>query len=247
MRTLRVMRVGLWLLAMTAARAELADDLARIHVEALGGVKRLERLNALRVMGRTEIRGHTLSFVMWAERPNRVRIETSAHGALRVQAWNGVDVPWVRTMSAEGGDRVRRMSEGEARDFVVDADFDDALVDPVGRGYELGYEGERVEQGRSVHRIRVRHPGGEMFWLSLDQVTFLIVSRQSVRRLSDGREVSIETRYGDFRPVQGVLLPRRMEVAADGALLHTTILETVDPNPRIAPGFFDEPDASVTP
>jgi hypothetical protein len=51
----------------------------------------------------------------------------------------------------------------------------------------------------------------------------------------------METRYEDFRPVAGVIMPHRIVVIADGKLLHKTVLQQLEPNVSVPAGCFTMP------
>ena len=57
-------------------QAETADNIARIHVEAIGGKMRLGLLQSLKAEGQVLIDERRLEFTLLAQRPNRLRMET---------------------------------------------------------------------------------------------------------------------------------------------------------------------------
>jgi hypothetical protein len=226
-------------------RAEDADNLARIHVEAIGGELRLQSLRSMRVDGYVEIDGRHVSFTLLAQRPNRVRMETQADGHVLVQATDGVHPPWQMNPD-EKPPRPRQLTGVEARDFSADAEFDDPLVQPESKGYALDYAGEMEWNDRHVYRILVTRRLVDSYYLLLDAETYFIVGKEAVRTLDYGRAVKLETCYEDFRPVSGVIMPHRIVVNADGKLLHETMLQRVEPNVPVPAGSFAMPAASGT-
>src|SRR5471032_3339999 len=66
--------------AQTIARADQAADIARIHLEAIGGRERVDKLRGLRVTGFVVVGDKRVRFVMIAARPDRVRLETASDG-----------------------------------------------------------------------------------------------------------------------------------------------------------------------
>ncbi|HEY0943989.1 MAG TPA: hypothetical protein VGD81_01940 [Opitutaceae bacterium] len=231
-----------FLLVSWRLAAGVADDLARIHVESLGGVERLARLQALRAEGRTRVQGQEVRFVLWAARPNAVRVETTAGERVRRQGWDGSEAaPWQQAVVAGVPKPAGALDEFEARELRADAEFDDPLVDSARRGYAVDFAGEMTLDGRAVFKLLVTRHFTEQFTLYLDAETYLIVRRDSTRRFPGGRDAQLVTHYRDFRSVAGVLLPHRVAVEADGKALHETVLELVEANPRLAPGFFRAP------
>ena len=48
----------------------------------------------------------------------------------------------------------------------------------------------------------------------------------------------METRYGDFRPVAGVIVPFRISVYVGDRLLNETVIESVEANPPLEASVF---------
>ncbi len=226
-----------------SARADFADDLARIHLESIGGKQRLLALKSLRASGVTKIEGESLSFVSWAARPNLVRTETTSKGRVVTQGYDGVNPPW---MVDSKTNHVREMGAVAARVFSADADFDDPLVLRGKRMIAVDYAGETEIDGVAVFKLLVTQNLTESSFLYLDHSTYFIIRRDVVKPGAKG-PVTIETHYADFSPVNGVMLPHRIIEKADGVLRYETVLETIEANPAIMPGLFSKPVVTAKP
>ena len=224
----------------TAAWADQAADLARLHTEAMGGAARIAQFAALQATGTVKIEGRTMHIGLVAQRPNRVRTIVQGEGYMLIQAYDGANPPWQVDVSAKSSGP-QLIGEVAARDFVDDAEFDDPLVSPAERGYSVDYAGTTDVNGRRIYRLLVTHRLTETFELELDGETYFIVRRLSTRRLADGREIKFETRFSDFRPVTGVIVPYRIGVYAGDRMLSETVLESVEANPPLAASVFSRP------
>jgi hypothetical protein len=229
------------MLAVTVARADYAEDLARIHVEAIGGRARVAALQTLRMTGTVQVGNRELRFELLAQRPNLVRVTTTGEGRTLIQAADGSSPPW--RLEPEKSLVPHRMSGEEAVDFMAEAEFDDQLTDPAARGYQLDFGGETSFMDRRALKLSVTHARQRPFFLLLDAETYFIVGRVVSRTLPSGREVTVETRYGDFRPVEGVLLAHRIGIYAEGKLLHETALDSIEANPPVDEAVFTMPFA----
>ena len=237
MRAIRLLALILLLVPVT--RADSADDVARIHIEAIGGKLRMNLLRTLRATGRVNIDGRVLTFRLLAERPNRLRMETQSGSRRIIQATDGVAAPWQLDPAAQPA-RVNQLEGEEAREFASDAEFDDPLVDFAARGYAIDYAGEAQVGDRRAIKLLVTRRFVDTFQLLVDAETYFILQKVSVR-VRQGRQVRMEITYDDHRPVAGIIIPHRYLTYADGRLLHETILESVEANAPVPPDSFTAP------
>lgn len=231
-----------FLLGVSLIHAEDADNIARIHVEAIGGKMRLGLLQSLQAEGQVFIDGRTLEFTLIAQRPNRLRMETRSGERTIVQATDGVNPPWQMFTGSQPG-KPANLTGDESREFAADAEFDDPLVNYAAKGYTLDYAGKMDWNGKQVFRLFVTRRFIAGYYLLIDTETYFIVGKQAIRRLEFGREVSIETRYEDFRPVAGIIMPHRVIVTGEGKPLHETVMRRVQANVPVREGIFAKPEA----
>ncbi|MFZ9683319.1 MAG: hypothetical protein ACO3DQ_09000 [Cephaloticoccus sp.] len=228
------------LLIAGAARAEDAASLARIHEEAIGGRLRLGLLQTMRVEGEVLIDGRRLEFTLWAQRPNQIWMETRADDRVIIQATDGVNPPWQMDPNAEPP-KPTYLPVSASLEFSADAEFDDPLVNYEAKGYTLDYAGTVDWYGRRAFKLFVTRRHFTGYYLLVDAETYFIVGKESVRNLGFGREIPIETRYDDFRPVAGIIMPHRVVVTSEGKLLHETRMRRVRANAPVPPDAFAMP------
>lgn len=228
------------------ARADKAQDLAAIHIEAIGGRERIQALGAMRATGRVAAGGKQMEFTMVAARPDRIRLETQQGGRSLVQGTDGHEPPW-EFDTGSWPPRYRDMAAVTARTFVADAEFDDPLVTGASRGFTLEYGGEVEGGGKQLHRILVTRRLVETYSVFLDPDTFLIVSRAEQRKSPLGSTVQVVTHFADYRPVEGVLVPHRITVVIDGQTAQQTVIDAIEANPEVDQETFSRPRAVTVP
>jgi len=233
-----------WLLVAVVAWADPATDLARIHIEVIGGAERISALKSLRASGFVVTGGKRVRFSMLAARPNRLRLETGAEGRSLVQASDGVGPPWKFDTGA-WPPTYQTMADKEAGVFATDAEFDDPLVAGAQRGFVFDFAGELELGGKKVLRVLVTRKLTDSFSLLVDAETYFIIGKVSYKESAGGRKVEILTRYDDYRPVEGVLLPHRVAVLMDGKLMQHTVIESVEANPQVTTETFARPQVTV--
>lgn len=228
----------------SAARADRAAEIARIHLEAVGGSNRIEALQSLRATGHVMISGKQLRFSMLAARPSSIRLETEQGGRTLVQGYDGVEPPW-EFDTGIWPPKYREMNATTARTFVADADFDDPLVGGAARGYTLEYAGEMTVDGRKLQRVLVTRKLADTFSVLVDDETYFIVMRVEQRESAGGRRLQVVTHYEDYRPVNGVLLPHTITLAIDGKATQQTKIGRIEANPKLEEGTFTRPKAKL--
>lgn len=229
---------------IAGARAAKVEEVMRIHLEAIGGSKRVEALSALRATGQVITGGKRLRFTMTAARPDRVRLETESGGRTLVQASDGKEPPW-EFDTGTWPPRYQPMAEVNVRTFTADAEFDDPLVTGKSRGYEFEDAGETEIDGRKLLRVAATRHRKESFHLLLDPDTFLILLRVEPRAAAGGKPQLMITRFDDFRPVSGVLLPHQVTAMVDGKVVQTTKIDQIEPNPEITADTFSRPKSAA--
>ncbi len=222
---------------LQGVRADFAKDVARIHVEAVGGRENVDALKAFKATGVTHGERGELRFIMWAARPNALRIEITSGERTILQAWDGRSEPWLADSQTR---RVSVMRGERADELKAEAEFDNPMLAGPDRKVSLDYVGMVEEGGRKLIKVFVTQKFTETSFIYLDPVSYLIVRRDVPRQRGDKR-VILRTDYHDFRPVAGVMLPHRLVVSQAGKQVHETIIERIEANPRMAAELFELP------
>lgn len=227
-----------------AARAERADELAAIHVEAIGGRERIKALGAFRATGSVTAGGKTVGFTLTAARPDRLRLETSSGGRTLVQASDGREPPW-EFDTGTWPPVYHEMPPAVAQTFLADAEFDDPLVAGKERGFTFNFTGEVEVRGKKMLRVIVTRHEKETFALLVDPETYFVAFRVDQRRAANGAAAQIITRYDDFRPVNGVLVAHDIVVMVDGHVTQHAKIEQITANPKLSPDTFTRPKSAA--
>lgn len=218
--------------------SDIAQDIARIHLEAMGGEERLARLESFRTAGVSRVGDFEMSFQMWAARPNLLRIEMTTGPQTLIQGWDGEGEPWVQTGLSQPP---QRMAPELKERFTSEADFDDPLFRPAERGYVLEYAGEGEVDGRPAVKLLATRDLTDQSTLYLAADTYFIVRQDRRRPALDGTMIETQTFYGDFRPVMGVILPHGIVVKEGERIMSEVALTWMEPNPPIDEGWFSPP------
>jgi hypothetical protein len=235
----RFLAVFLLFSAPLARADDVGHEIARQHAARGGGKYR--EAHSLYAEGRTLIGGEVIDVKMWAERPNRLRVE-SAFGRRKVtQVYDGRHEPVIYHSEVENG-RPMRMTAGERKDFIANADYDGPLVDFAAKGYSVDYAGEDAINGRPARKLLMMGADGEVFFLWIDAESAEAVKR-SVFRMVGERRATVDTFFADFRAVSGALQPHRIETKVGEKTLYLMLLSLIESDsPEVTPERFKVPD-----
>lgn len=230
------------------------EQVVQRHVEALGGLDRIHALQSLVIRGMHHEGGpippdmplvgrNYMAFM----RPYYQVIGDPAIKAPDLRegfdgsAWEYYGDPGVvlRTVGAAAA------ATRHAAEFLQDS-----LVDYAEKGTLLKLRGNENIGGRSCYRMLVTLADGFQKYLLVDSQSFLIVAdRKTAPVHAFGEAVPTETRFTDYRPVNGVLMPfRELEVEiATGKVMAEGRKISVEANTVNDPSIFSPAPYAKTP
>jgi len=227
------------LLAPATATAETLDEIVARHLAARGGGA-LRALRAVRMTGRaTAGPGRDAIVRREIARPGRIRTEFVFQGTTSVYAWDG-SAGW-RVSPLDGGFEPEPLPAEEAAQIAEQADLEGPLVDWRAKGHRLEVVGSEPLPGGPAHVLKLTLRSGAVRRLFVDAATGLVVRTESTRTLS-GRELALETVFGDYRKEGGIAFPWTIETGVQGRPRRLRIVvEQVETNPVLDEARFRMP------
>lgn len=231
---------------VTSTFAQSVDEIIEKHIEALGGMEKLQAINTLKmsgtmVMGAMGIEGQ---FTRQMKRPHFVRMDIGFQGQNMVQAYDGENawgiVPFM------GDPSPQPLPEEQAKQLRQDADFDGPLVDYKSKGHEIQLVGKEDLEGTDTYKLKIILKDGDVLYLFLDAEYYLElkrISKQKDRR--SGNEIEVETYFSDFKEVNGVMMPHALQIAGAGPGGINIAINAVEANVDIDDSTFKMPAKST--
>ncbi|HVW10849.1 MAG TPA: hypothetical protein VHC90_19820 [Bryobacteraceae bacterium] len=240
--------------AVCAQQRLTIEQVVQKHVDAIGGIGKIQALKSLVIRGMYHEGG---------EIPPGTPIVARNYSAfLR---------PWYQVIGdpANPNPDLREGFDGSSWEYYGDpgvtirtvgaaaaatrhtAEFlQDSLVDYAEKGTKLELQGMEKIDGKDCHKIFVTLSDGFQKYLFVDAGTFLtIAGRGSAPIHAFGAPVTTEGRFLDYQPVNGVLIPRRIiEVEiATGKVLADSRAVIVEANTIDDPSIFSPALRKKTP
>jgi hypothetical protein len=223
-----------------AVAAQTVDEIVARYVTARGGREALAAVRTVRMTGRaTEGPGRHAIVRREIARPGRIRTEFVFQGTTGVWAWDG-SAGW-SVSPLDGRLEAEPLPADQAAVTAEQADIDGPLVDWKAKGHSVELVGSEALPGGPAHRLKVTLKSGGVREVWVDAATGLVV-RTLAKRTLRGREVVLETTFGDYRETGGVAFARSIETGVPGRPRRLRIaVESVETNVPLDDARFRMP------
>ncbi len=222
-------------------QAQTVDALIARHIEARGGMERLEAVKTLSMSGRAIAKpGQEALITREVRPPGRIRTEFTHQGVTAIFACDGSRCWYVNPMS--GSFDLELMSPADTSLAIEQANVL-GLTDWKAKGHRIELLGTETIDGREAYKLQVSLSGGGVRTDYLDTESALLVRRETTRSLGE-RTIEVETSFSDFRPVGGIVFPHSIRTSAKGALFEslTVIVEKIEINVPLDDARFEMPE-----
>lgn len=226
-------------MAATPVPPSLDQVLAR-HIAARGGMTKIKAIQSLKSSGHIEIGPMVLELTI--ENPRRAfRSDTSMQGVTKTEAFDGGH-GWIIDPFTKGpAAKAESMSGDQLKQMVLQIDFDGPLVDYRRKGNRVALMGMQQAHGRDAYALKVSLKDGDELTSFIDAKTFMEIEVIN-NAVSQGKTVEVETTLGDYRAVNGVMLPFSLDIRPKGQPQGMKILlDKVEANMPMDPARFRMP------
>jgi len=231
-----------------AASAQTAGELLDKHAQASGGGK-YRSLKAVRLTGKLLVSKDEEEQVVMEHVPSghKLRMEITQKGVTDVRAIDG-SAAWA-VLRSEGGTSPVRLTGDSFDEMKSLARFQGRLFDALSSGGEVEYLGKGDLDGTPVQELKLPDTDGEETTVYLDAKSFLEL-REERSWSGHGQTLQYVTTYSDFRPVEGLTLPykiqtTRKETASFGMVRtegsQILVIDKIEVNPDLPASRFARP------
>ena len=238
-----VLLVALFVTSTAAQETELsADQIVQKHVIALGGADKLSAIHNVTMTGTASLMDGQLQapVTVRAKRPMSMRMDMSVQGQTFVQAFDGKTAWMINPFM--GSPEPKKSSEEDTQNAHDDADFiDGSLVDYKAKGNAIELAGKEDIDGSPAYKLKVTKKSGSIENVYLDAKTFLPVKSAGTRKQQD-HEIAYESFPGDFKPVNGVMMPFSLNQKMNGRSMLELTVEKVEVNTPMDDSIFQIPE-----
>jgi hypothetical protein len=226
---------------LVPAGADALDDVIARHVAARGGAARIRALQSVRMTGKASAGPGRIALVTReVKRPGRIRMEFALQGVTAVYAWDG-EHGW-QVSPLDGSLAPEPLSSENTELAIEQCDIEGPLVDWKAKGHQVELVGRARLPDREAFKLRVALKSGPVRFLYLDARSYLLVRAESTRVLR-GQKLELETTFGDYKDVGGLLFPHSIESGArDRPRKLSVAVEKIELNPALDDARFRMPE-----
>lgn len=223
-----------------SASSQTAEELVNKNIEAKGGMDKIKAVKTWRMTGKLIGGGITATTGQENMRPNLVRETFSLQGMTAVQAYDGSTGWQVRPFSGRKDPEL--MGEDDARDLLIDSDFDGPLVNYKEKGNTVEYLGHDIVDGDDALRLKVTLKNGDIVYYYLDPDTYLEIRKETQEFIRGSVRESVSD-LGSYKPIAGVMYPFSIASGPknDPTSWQTVTIEKIEVNVPIERSGFAVP------
>jgi outer membrane lipoprotein-sorting protein len=112
------------------------------------------------------------------------------------------------------------------------------------RGWALALLGRETLGATLVHKLKLARGDGRDVFIYIDVANGLELKTATIEH-ANGAETRMEIVFTDYRPVQGVLRPFKLDTSADGQLKTQLAISSWEINPVIDDAIFRLPEPAA--
>jgi hypothetical protein len=231
-----VFTLTLGLAGAGSAFAQDANKVIEQYLKAAGGSKAISRIQTLSMDGAfssgTEEKPGTYTFR--AKQPNRYYTEIQSEGKTQIESYNGKSA-WHQTEAGEIG----TLLGTPAQEMEAAAEYYNVRLQALARK-KIGaaFQGHSQVHGRDALEVQLTYPTGVQWEVYFDPQTHLILEEKATIA-GTPRDIY----YDDYRNVDGVKLPYKLEVHRGNDAYNVNVTRAVV-NEAVGERVFDFPRKS---
>jgi hypothetical protein len=198
--------------AQPVLTAQTVDEIINKHIDAIGGMEKLNSIKTLKLTGTSGFGSMEFPFTMTYKLPNAVLLESTIQEMTMKQGYDGTTAWMINPFM--GNKDPQKMNEEQTKGTKQEADFEGQLVNYKEKGNTIELAGKEDMEGTDTYKLKLTNKDGDITYYYLDATSYLILKESSKRKVKE-KEINADTYYGDYKSEDGLLMAHSIEVKAD--------------------------------
>jgi outer membrane lipoprotein-sorting protein len=218
------------------------DEILKKYFKVNGGDK-LENIQTYKAIGKI-YSGAEMKMTGFAKRPDMERIEMDLQGT-RITVvitgqtgWmiNQISGPYPQDLDAAMIKNSKKMFGSEKSPFG----WKNPFVKSEENGNRIELVGRETMEGTQVYNLKITFKNDEVANYYMDAEKFMILKVKE-KSMIQGQLIEVEEIFSDYRDVDGVKIPHRLETFHNGSSTYLTTFDKIEFNLQIDDAEFKKP------
>lgn len=220
--------------------AQTVDEIIAKNLAAKGGAEKIRAIKTTKTTGKMLMMNVETATTMWYKEPNMFRMELLISDKKITFAYDGT-VAW-QISPFSGSEEPQEMTGQQAEQIKDNADmFGDPFVDYQKKGFSIALEGKEDMEGTPVFKLKLTKKDGKVIYYFIDAENYIELKTQITRTIGEGQEMNLETFFGDFKEVLGIMVPHSLHIKMNGQDFGNIVVESQEMNVQLDDAFFKLP------
>ena len=224
-----------------------ADDIIKKSIEAQGGLEKIKAIKSMKSSGKMIMGGGQMEapITAYMKVPHSSRMEISIQGQKIVEAYDGTTKWMINPLM--GSKDPQKSPDEETKLAADDSDgVEGPLVNYKEKGNTVELLGKEDVEGSMAYKLKVTLKSGSVRTIFLDEKSFLTVKMiTKVKQM--GQEFEAEALPGNYKPVEGVMMPFSTEMKINKQVGMQMQLDKIEVNVPVEDALFVMPAPEVKP
>jgi hypothetical protein len=228
------------LIATSFISAITVDEIVANNLKVKGGADAVKAIKTVHISGNMKRMGMEMKLELWNKMPSNLRMDILFSGKKMTFGFDGKDV-WQISPFTGTGKKPQLLTGDQAEEIKDNADeFEEMFLDYKKKGYKIELLGKEDMEGTTVYKLKLTKKDGKEMFYFIDTDSFIELKVLVYKKKNDN-ELKIETFYGDFKEVNGVMMPHTLSIKMNGQDMGTMVFEKIEANIEIKDTFFKMP------
>lgn len=225
---------------ITTVYSQTVDDVINNYIAAVGGMDKINSIQTMKITGKFSNEGMDIAFVETVKKP-AIRTDITVQGMTMIRAYDGTTA-WTLN-PFRGAKDPEKATQEETKEMKQQADFEGQLVNYKDKGNTVELEGKEDMEGSNVYKIKLTDKDGDITYYYIDAASNLLLKESSKRKIKE-KEITFDTFYGDYKPVEGYLMPYSMQVKSTAGQMESQkiVVDMVEVNVPVDDSIFKMPE-----
>ena len=217
----------LFILITPSLQAQTADEVIQRYTKAIGGKKRWGAIKTLTTSGLYDYGGLQFPFTSYAKAPDHYAFKVTSNGKYYAQGFDGKSGWKIDVFKDETTPTLLEGDAAKAMANEADVDLTGNLLNYKAKGHQAQLEGKDSVGHALCHKVVLTLKSGAKETFYFDATSFLLIQKTAVSKNVELGGALLNTRFSDYRDVNGIKVPFRSESETGGQTILTVVVDRV--------------------